>query len=436
MRAAVQHVVILGSVAAVNFKQGDAQGADHDTDRAQLTAGASRALPTPVQPHILKNDVWRPEVHAGYSCELRDKDNATAWLGYDWDLLSTIHFAGGFSVWTDGSYNFTARTAAIRCEGSRGCSCDPTSPDGAEQAAFIRHAAASNTKVVLQVVNKQQPDEILPFLRDSSARALAGRNVLQYASRAGFAGLSMDLERIPRFNATFKGLLATWLGELISQAAPLNLTVASTVAFDIGADRGVDVPALGREVTGGLVLMAYDYHWGCGDAHAGPNTPMIGNHGTCGDKACNVNHSVAVALDTMGVPAHNLLLGIAWYGREYPTNSSMYEGFTACNSSAKDQMDKAYQAPLAAARAAKYGRRWDASTLTPWYEFKDPQRPWLWWQGYYEDSESVVFKYSLVKHRKLKGVLIWMLNGCTQNEAPRMWAALRETLFAPDPAAY
>ena len=199
MRAAVQHVVILGSVAAVNFKQGDAQGADHDTDRAQLTAGASRALPTPVQPHILKNDVWRPEVHAGYSCELRDKDNATAWLGYDWDLLSTIHFAGGFSVWTDGSYNFTARTAAIRCEGSRGCSCDPTSPDGAEQAAFIRHAAASNTKVVLQVVNKQQPDEILPFLRDSSARTLAGRNVLQYASRAGFAGLSMDLERIPRF---------------------------------------------------------------------------------------------------------------------------------------------------------------------------------------------------------------------------------------------
>ena len=92
--------------------------------------------------------------------------------------------------------------------------------------------------------------------------------------------------------------------------------------------------------------------------------------------------------------------------------------------------------PGAAARAGKYGRRWDATTLTPWYEFQDPQRPWLWWQGYYEDAESVVFKYSLVKHRRLKGVLLWMLNGCTQYEAPQMWQALREMLFGPSRDVY
>ena len=89
----------------------------------------------------------------------------------------------------------------------------------------------------------------------------------------------------------------------------------------------------------------------------------------------------------------------------------------------------AYQAPLAAVRAEKYGRRWDASTLTPWYEFQDPERPWLWWQGYYEDAESVVFKYALVKSRRIKGVLIWQLNGCTQREAPEMWAALQGALM-------
>lgn len=119
------------------------------------------------------------------------------------------------------------------------------------------------------------------------------------------------------------------------------------------------------------------------------------------------------------------------WAERYPTNSSRYDAFTTCSASAKDQVARAYQAPLAAARAGKYGRRWDATTLTPWYEFQDPQRPWLWWQGYYEDAELVAFKYSLVKHRRLKGVLLWMLNGCTQYEAPQMWQALREMLFGP-----
>ena len=181
----------------------------------------------------------------------------------------------------------------------------------------------------------------------------------------------------------------------------------------------MDTTTIGQEVTGGLVLMAYDYHWGCSDTHAGPNTPMIGNHGMCADGGCNVNNSVSVALDTLGVPPSNLLLGIAWYGREYPTTSSQYCGQTLCNASADDQRDKAYQAPLAAKRAAKYGRRWDASTLTPWYVFQDLKRAWLWWQGYYEDAESVVYKYALARSRRLKGVLIWQLNGCTQGEAPQ-----------------
>jgi hypothetical protein len=36
----------------------------------------------------------------------------------------------------------------------------------------------------------------------------------------------------------------------------------------------------------------------------------------------------------------------------------------------------------------------------------------------------VVTEYDLVKREGLRGVLIWMLNGCTKTEAPEMWASL------------
>ena len=207
-------------------------------------------------------------------------------------------------------------------------------------------------QVVLQALNKESPDAILRLLRSKRLRARAAAAVVNYAKRANFDGLSMDVEKIPRGNATFHGLLATWLREdVVPAAAKAQLTVASTVAFDLGTSVGVDVAALAAaSSSGGLTLMAYDYHWGCNDLHAGPsstrilgdiqgssldsnetfcvlnhqrrlplprptavptatqsprivNTPLsaaagpvapfIGNEGTCAEtRGCNVNHSV------------------------------------------------------------------------------------------------------------------------------------------------
>ena len=40
------------------------------------------------------------------------------------------------------------------------------------------------------------------------------------------------------------------------------------------------------------------------------------------------------------------------------------------------------------------------------------------------NARSLALKYEQAKTRKLKGVLIWMLNGCTQQEAPELWRGL------------
>ena len=115
------------------------------------------------------------------------------------------------------------------------------------------------------------------------------------------------------------------------------------------------------------------------------------------------------------------------YGREFPTVSSDYQARTNCSDDVADQTARAFQAPVAARRAQTLGaggERWDASSETPWYVFPDATRPYLWWQGYFDDARSLKYKYDLVQSRSLKGVLIWSLNGCTQTEAPEMWQAL------------
>ena len=129
------------------------------------------------------------------------------------------------------------------------------------------------------------------------------------------------------------------------------------------------------------------------------------------------------------VPASEILLGIAWYGREFPTTSGDYQAHTNCSATDPTQKAGAYQAPLAMQRAHELGLGgvlWDETSRTPWYRFQDKKRPWLWWEGYFDDSRSLAFKYDLVKTSKLKGVLIWMLNGCTRTEAPEMWEALEQ----------
>ena len=355
----------------------------------------------------------RPEIHAGYACNLIDQNNSTSWLDYGWDYLDVINFAGaqhGVAVQRDGAAPW-----------AHSDHCNPTA--NPTEAAFIAHAHSAGVRVLLGVVfnNSLGSGALFGFLNDPAAMELSASSMCARAQEAHCDGLSVDFEvGNTRHNETFKGLYAGYINRISSAASKLKLSVVPTLFMDIPSCEGVDAKAVVAAASGGTVLMTYDYHWGCSDKVAGPVAPLFGNNGH------NVNATVAWSLANSMPPA-DLLLGVAWYGREYPTTSDEYQAPTNCSETEADQDVKAYQAPLALKRARKFGRGgelWDATTQTPWYKFQDRTRPWLWWEGYFDDSRSLALKYELVKERGLKGVLIWMLNGCTQTEAPEVWRGL------------
>jgi hypothetical protein len=130
----------------------------------------------------------------------------------------------------------------------------------AEREAVLRDRRLLHERADSRTARQLQLDHVIQKVRDGlvskatqtllstgtapSTQATALGAPLQWYSSA---------ERIPRFNATFKGLLSSWLGEIVAQAAPNGLTVASTMAFDIEVDRGVDVPTMGRTIPDQLV---------------------------------------------------------------------------------------------------------------------------------------------------------------------------------------
>ena len=87
-----------------------------------------------------------------------------------------------------------------------------------------------------------------------------------------------------------------------------------------------------------------------------------------------------------------------------------------------------YQQPLAQNRSVSVGggSKWDPVALTPWYTWQDLKRPWLWWQGFFDDDRSYKYKYGMANDLGLGGVLLWDLNPCGISAAPDLWRGLEQ----------
>eukprot|EP01050_Picozoa_sp_SAG11_P019606 SAG11_NODE_3154_length_2644_cov_3.422004_3_plen_115_part_00 len=110
---------------------------------------------------------------------------------------------------------------------------------------------------------------------------------------------------------------------------------------------------------------------------AGPNCPLVNCNLNCsGDVAgANVERTIRFAhsLSQGSVPpdggSPRFLLGIAWYGLEYPVNGpELYNTTTNYSKGPKRNYQVGGTGKLCGSecRAVKFGKLWDDSTKTPW----------------------------------------------------------------------
>ena len=310
--------------------------------------------------------------------------------GFHWDLMTEVSY---FSAEVD----TTAKDGSLGDLHGWGTSTD----------ALIQTAHAAGVRVTLTVTLFDGPT-ISSILQSPAKRTNLVQNLLDLVIDAGGDGVCIDFEGVPGGSANKTGLVALMseLTDAFHAAIPGSWVTIATPAVDWQGVFDYDQLALNSD---GLVIMAYGYHWSGGDP--GPVSPLSsgsvwGTHNV----AWTVNDYV-----TWGGSENRdrFLLGLPFYGRDWPSTSHAIPGTATGTGSAVTYAN-------ARSRISQHGSSWDADSQTPFVFYTSGGYRQLW----YDDDQSLGLKFDLVNDEDLGGIAIWALN--YEGSTTEIWDAIDE----------
>jgi spore germination protein YaaH len=312
----------------------------------------------------------------------------SAYASFDWTALTTIgHFSYEVDTLTGGARSLHGWPVAT-----------------------LRDAAHANGVAIVLTVTNFGHEQNRALLSSPQRRANLATALANAVASGGGDGVNIDFESVPgseRDNLTaFMRELATRVRAAVPDAE-ISMAIPAvdwTSAFDVSA---LD------DVCDYLIMMGYDYHWRSAP-QAGPVAPLAG-------ESLNITRSLQTYLG-LGVAPGKLMLGVPWYGYDWPTVDSSRGAATAGTGS-----PALYATAVAAARSNE--SLFDAPTSSPWYRYVVENQ---WHQAWYDDSLSLALKYRLVNEMGLAGIGIWALG--YQGENTDVWQGIHQAFDAPSSA--
>lgn len=273
-------------------------------------------------------------------------------------------------------------------------------------AAVIQAARARGIRVAL-VVTCFGSAQNSAILGNPSRQSRLVNDIVAAVGGGNGEGVNIDFEEVGVAQSVALVAFIQQLADRLHAAAPgvqLSMAVPAvdwSGTFDLAKLAGI---------CDYLIMMAYDYHY-TGSANAGAVSPLGGD-------AYNVARSVETYL-MKGVPASKLLLGVPWYGYDWPVVDSTKGANTtgiAISSLYKD----------AEPAAQLSGKRFDTATSSPWYAYFTASG---WHQIWYDDSLSLALKYRLVTQKQLAGIGIWALS--YEGGRKEIWSGISQAFAVP-----
>jgi spore germination protein YaaH len=125
------------------------------------------------------------------------------------------------------------------------------------------------------------------------------------------------------------------------------------------------------------------------------------------------------------VAPDKIVMALPWYGRQWPTVTAEVNSLTQTD---RDLYDRAHNIGYtgALALAAQYGRQVDPVEQSAYSVFRwrmEPSCPETWKQVYYDDVETLGYKYDWVAAQGLAGIGIFALG--YDDAQPELWKLLR-----------
>ena len=341
----------------------------------------------PVAPSVLKSKAAVPLTHKVYGWHPYWA-SSSAFLSYDYSALTHIAY-----------FSYEVDTATGGYTTLRGWNTTPV----------IDYAHQRGVKVTLTVTNFGAARNTKILSDTVKQRFLLTTVVQQLKSRNG-DGVNFDFETVPATQRANMVDFCRRAVRMIKKELPAAEISLATPAIDWSS--AWDYASL-AEICDYLIIMGYNYYWS-GSSTAGPVAPLTG-------EAQNVTRSIDTYLNA-GVPPEKLMLGVPWYGHDWPVVSSVRKAATTGTGTSR-----IYSA--ADELAELHGREFDQATGVPWVSYLSGT---VWRQLWYDDSVSLSLKYDLVKTKNLAGIGIWALS--YEGSGTGLWGSIKSSYSSEVPA--
>ncbi len=298
------------------------------------------------------------------------------WIGsstfnnYDFSLISTLSYFSYEVNPTSGSYNdiHAWKTTNV-----------------------INLAKAAGAKVDLCVTNFGATNNTT-FLNNPAAWQRLADSLVVLLNLRNADGVNIDFEGVPGSQRTNFTNFITYLKNRFATNRPG--TTISIALYAVDWTNVFDIPAL-QPLVNTFIIMGYDYHYSA-DAQAGPVAPLY--HGTRWG-TYTLSRSIDYYL-TQGVPAYKLLLGVPYYGYDWKTNSTAIPSATVGTGASRTYSQ------LRTDFLNTYTRQWDQHSFTPYFSYTASGSTRQCW---FDDEQSLAFKYDMVLSKQMGGIGIWAL---------------------------
>ncbi len=301
------------------------------------------------------------------------------WTQVDLQLVSTIAYFSG-EIAADGSIGDT--------HGWPKMPGDPTA--SAQVVNMINAAHAAGVKVVLCFTNFTG-SEIDAIVSTPAYRTVFIQQSMAIVKAGNGDGININFEGI---NSASKAALTQFmiaLADSFHANIPGSQVSCAPTDFDTRAGDW-DLAALNPKLDL-FFFQGYGYGWSGGSVAVPvgllPHTAFWGS----------LNSTTLISYALARISPAKVVLGVPHYGYRWPTVSGDPRAATMGSG-------VVIYYPDALGFIGSYGRHWDQAAQNPWFRYQAGAQ---WYQGWYDDAESMSYKYQFVLDRNLMGIGMWAL---------------------------
>ena len=280
------------------------------------------------------------------------------------------------------------------------------------------------TRVVL-TITQMENENIESILDSDEAQEIAISSTVDEVKKRGIDGVNIDFEYVGNPGYLYRRKFSNFVAKLTDRmhaAVPGSRVTVSVYASAAKSPKLYDIAELGAR-TDGIFMMAYDFS-GAGSEQASPTAPLYGY------REGKYSYDIATAVRDFlrHMPSEKLILGVPYYGYNYPVsapkvNASTYPLWYWNGNRATQTYQVAQKNVNAVVKSdEEYREGWDSVGRVGWKAYKSSETN-TWRMLFLDDPRSLSLKYDFAKNNNLAGVGMWALG--FDEGRPELWDLLR-----------